>query len=52
MKVSVLNWFSGFGGLPGVLVACTMISDYGTGLFNFWEDTPLRFLMGEVRGFP
>ncbi len=46
-----MNRFSGFGGLLGVLVAGT-ISDYGTGFLMFWADTPLRFFMGEVRGFP
>lgn len=51
MKVSVLYWLSGFGGLPGVRDGST-ISDYGNGFLSFWADTPLRFLMGEVRGFP
>jgi hypothetical protein len=51
MKVSVLYWLCGFGGLPGVFYGPT-ISDYGNGFLSLWADTPLRFLMGDVRGLP
>ena len=51
MKVSVLYWFNGFGGLPGVFYGSS-ISDLGNGFLSLWADTPLRFLMGEVKGLP